>query len=134
MYRIALVLSGEGQRHSLSDVLKVKVASEAGEPRSKGDEELCERRMNVHEELLLDVFRREACLNWDCRMSVWVPVPGPSCRHRHEPGPHAPPKWTSSKTTLAGLSSLQRRTTDARRVTRRSSLNSPCPTTPSPPP
>ncbi len=43
-----------------SDVLEVKVAVEAAEPGCEGDEELCERRVDVHEEAAVDVLGSKA--------------------------------------------------------------------------
>lgn len=44
----------------LADLLEVEAAVEAGEPTEEGDHELRKRRVNVHEELALDVLRRES--------------------------------------------------------------------------
>jgi hypothetical protein len=43
-----------------ANVLEVEVSVEATQPSRQCNEELCERRVDVHEELALDVFRRES--------------------------------------------------------------------------
>jgi hypothetical protein len=44
----------------LSNILEIEVSIEAGQPTSESDQELGERRVNVHEELALDVLARKA--------------------------------------------------------------------------
>lgn len=44
----------------LANLLEVEAAVEAGQPAGEGDEHLGEGRVDVHEELALDIFRREA--------------------------------------------------------------------------
>lgn len=63
--------AAEGRKHAhgniwdlgldviLSNLLKVEIAVEARKPPKKCDEELGQGRVHVHEELPLDVFRRE---------------------------------------------------------------------------
>jgi hypothetical protein len=49
-----------GLKVVLANVLEVKLAVEASEPSCQCDQELCQRRMYVHEEAALDVFGRES--------------------------------------------------------------------------
>ena len=44
----------------LSNILEIEVSIEAGQPSSESDQELGKRRVNIHEELALDVLAREA--------------------------------------------------------------------------
>ena len=44
----------------LSNILEIEVSIEAGQPTSESDQELGERRVNIHEELALDVLARKA--------------------------------------------------------------------------
>ena len=43
-----------------ANVLEIEVAIESGQPTRQSDQELCEGRVNVHEELALDVLGRES--------------------------------------------------------------------------
>jgi hypothetical protein len=44
----------------LANVLEIEVAVESTQPAGQGNKHLCERRVNVHEELALDVLGRES--------------------------------------------------------------------------
>lgn len=75
----------------LANVLEIKATVESGEESGEGDEHLGQRRVDVHEELALQVFRSEA-----------AEAVGGGCQQRMPIGRAGDTHWTSSKTTLLG--------------------------------
>ena len=72
-----------------ANVLEVEVAVESTQPARQSNEHLCERRVNVHEELAFDVLGRESTKAEGTMLaSVHMPI--------------GVTYWTSSKTTLLG--------------------------------
>lgn len=47
------------QADSLADILEVKVPVKPSNERSEGNQHLCQRRMDVHKELLADILARK---------------------------------------------------------------------------
>ena len=85
----------------LADFLKVEAAIEPSQPAEESDHELRQWRVNVHEELALDVFRREsteaAGYNSQCQLLYRAKKDGEA-----EGRKGRSTYWTSSKTTLVG--------------------------------
>jgi hypothetical protein len=97
----------------LANLLEVEVAIETGQPAKQSDEELCQGRVDVHEELALDILGREAPEAAKMAVSLGRVQCSTATTHPRQGNTYC----TSSNTTLVGWYMRNRRTMAARTVT-----------------